>query len=95
MVADGNYVPMHNFEKIMKFELVNNFVNYDYDGEFKETYSNIDGFPTLGYGQVKVDLIACTPEIWTQNLYEFAEKGIEEVVMKLVKAGTIYCIKEP
>jgi hypothetical protein len=61
LIADANYVPMPNFEKIMKFELINNFVNYDFDGEFKHTYSDIDGFPTLGYGEVKVELVPCTP----------------------------------
>jgi hypothetical protein len=29
---------MPNFDKIARFELLNNFVNYDFYGEYKETY---------------------------------------------------------
>lgn len=39
---------MTDFDKIMKFELVNNLMSFDYDGEFKDFYSKIEGFPAPG-----------------------------------------------
>jgi hypothetical protein len=37
-MSDLNYLPMPDFDKIMRFELVNNFQNLDYDGESKDFY---------------------------------------------------------
>ncbi len=38
MMSDKSLAPMPNFDKIARFELVNNFVNLDYFGEYEETY---------------------------------------------------------
>jgi hypothetical protein len=48
MMTDKNYSPMTDFDKIVRFELVNNFVNLDFYGEFKEFYKDVEGFPTSG-----------------------------------------------
>ncbi len=39
---------MTDFDKIMKFELVNNLMSFDYDGEFKDYYLEIEKFPAPG-----------------------------------------------
>lgn len=41
MMTDKNYSPMTDFDKIARFELVNNFVNRDFNGEFKEFYKDV------------------------------------------------------
>ncbi len=38
MLTDLSLEPMPNSDKIARFELVNNFVNFDFNGEYKETY---------------------------------------------------------
>ena len=38
MMSDLSLAPMSDFDKIARFELVNNFVNFDFYGEYKETY---------------------------------------------------------
>ncbi len=86
---------MPNFDKIARFELLNNFVNYDFYGEYKETYQDIDGFPTVGHGKVIVDIKKCTSEDWQKGFYNFSEKGFEELMSNLLEAGVVYCIKEP
>ena len=86
---------MSDFDKIARFELVNNFVNRDFSGEYRDIYQNIEGFPTVGHAKVIVDIKKCTKEDWQKGFYSFLEKGFEELMSNLVEAGVVYCIKEP
>jgi hypothetical protein len=87
---------MTDFDKIMKFELVNNLMSFDYDGEFKDFYSKIEGFPAPGESsQVPVDLVKCTREGWQNSMYDFSESGFEDILELLITAGTLYCVKQP
>jgi len=38
MMSDLSLAPMSDFDKIARFELVNNFVNRDFSGEYRDIY---------------------------------------------------------